>query len=167
ANNRQVVMPCACLRASTSRFLVRQRRGWPGHRRAEATPSFGRLCPAMTEKIMTANIPTLASLAEDLASGRTSSRKLVDACLARSADPAGEGMRAFIHVDAEAAIEAAEAMDRLREVKAAPSPFAGIPVSIKDLFDIRGQVTRAGSRALEDSAPAEADAAVVARLRRA
>jgi mannose-6-phosphate isomerase-like protein (cupin superfamily) len=28
--------------------LARQRRGWPGHRRAEATPSFGRLCPAMT-----------------------------------------------------------------------------------------------------------------------
>jgi len=41
------------------------------------------------------------------------------------------------------------------------------PVSIKDLYDIRGQVTRAGSRALEDSAPAEADATVVARLRRA
>jgi aspartyl-tRNA(Asn)/glutamyl-tRNA(Gln) amidotransferase subunit A len=111
--------------------------------------------------------PTLASLAADLASGRTSARKLVDQCLARIADPAGEGMRAFIHVDAEAAIEAAEAMDRLREVKAAPSPFAGIPVSIKDLFDIRGQVTRAGSRALEDSAPADADAPVVARLRRA
>jgi aspartyl-tRNA(Asn)/glutamyl-tRNA(Gln) amidotransferase subunit A len=113
------------------------------------------------------NTPTLASLAEDLARGRTSSRKLVDDCLARIADPAGEGQRAFIHVDAEAAIEAAEAMDRLREVKAAPSPFAGIPVSIKDLFDINGQVTRAGSRALDDSAPAEADAPVVARLRRA
>src|SRR5260370_16868291 len=69
--------------------------------------------------------------------------------------------------DAEGGIEAAEAMDRLGEVNAAPSPFAGIPISIKDLFDIRGQVTRAGSRALEDSAPAEADAPVVARLRRA
>src|SRR5947207_677029 len=113
------------------------------------------------------NTPTLTSLAADLASGRTSARKLVDQCLAGIADPAGEGQRAFIHVDAEAAIEAAEAMDRLREVKAAPSPFAGIPVSIKDLFDIRGQVTRAGSRALEDSPPAEADAPVVARLRRA
>src|SRR5258705_6186099 len=111
--------------------------------------------------------PTLASLADDLENGRTTSRKLVDACLARIADPSGEGGRAFIHVDAEAAIEAAEAMDRLREVKAAPSPYAGIPVSIKDLFDIKGQVTRAGSRALEDSAPAEADAPVVARLRRA
>jgi len=113
------------------------------------------------------NSPTIASLAADLDAGRTSARKLVDDCLARIADTSGEGPRVFIHVDAEAAIEAAEAMDRLREVKAAPSPFAGIPVSIKDLFDIRGQVTRAGSRALEDSAPAEADATVVARLRRA
>jgi aspartyl-tRNA(Asn)/glutamyl-tRNA(Gln) amidotransferase subunit A len=113
------------------------------------------------------NTPTLAALADDLAGGRTSARKLVDDCLAKIADASGEGARAFIHVDAEAAIEAAEAMDRLREVKAAPSPFAGIPVSIKDLFDIRGQVTRAGSRALDDSAPAEADAPVVARLRRA
>ena len=113
------------------------------------------------------NTPTLASLADDLENGRTSARKLVDECLARIADSSGEGARVFLHVDAEAAIEAAEAMDRLREVKAAPSPFAGIPVSIKDLFDIKGQVTRAGSRALEDSAPAEADAPVVARLRRA
>jgi aspartyl-tRNA(Asn)/glutamyl-tRNA(Gln) amidotransferase subunit A len=113
------------------------------------------------------NMPTLASLADDLENGRTSARQLVDECLARIADTSGEGARTFLHVDAEAAIEAAEAMDRLREVKAAPSPFAGIPVSIKDLFDIKGQVTRAGSRALEDSAPAEADAPVVARLRRA
>ena len=113
------------------------------------------------------NTPTLAALAEDLDSGRTSARKLVDECLARIADASGEGARTFIHVDAEAAIEAAEAMDRLRGVKAAPSAYAGIPVSIKDLFDIKGQVTRAGSRALDDSPPAEANAPVVARLRRA
>ena len=113
------------------------------------------------------NTPTLASLADDLDGGRSSARKLVDASLAAIADKSGEGARAFIQVDAEAAIEAAEAMDRLREVKAAPSPFAGIPISIKDLFDIKGQVTRAGSRALEDSPPAEADAPAVARLRRA
>jgi aspartyl-tRNA(Asn)/glutamyl-tRNA(Gln) amidotransferase subunit A len=116
---------------------------------------------------MMKNSPTLAALADDLENGRTSARRLVDDCLARITEPSGEGARAFIHVDAEAAIEAAEAMDRLRQVKAAPSPFAGIPVSIKDLFDIKGQVTRAGSRALDDSAPAEADAPVVARLRRA
>jgi aspartyl-tRNA(Asn)/glutamyl-tRNA(Gln) amidotransferase subunit A len=113
------------------------------------------------------NTPTLAALAEALDSGRSSARQLVDHCLARIADTSGEGSRTFIHVDTEAAIEAAEAMDRLRKVKAAPSAYAGIPVSIKDLFDIKGQVTRAGSRALDDSPPAEADAPVVARLRRA
>jgi aspartyl-tRNA(Asn)/glutamyl-tRNA(Gln) amidotransferase subunit A len=113
------------------------------------------------------DLPTLASLAADLESGRTTARALVDTCLAKIADRDGEGPRAFIHVDAEAAIEAAGAMDRLRKANAAPSRFAGIPISIKDLFDIKGQVTRAGSRALEDSPPAEADAPVVARLRRA
>jgi aspartyl-tRNA(Asn)/glutamyl-tRNA(Gln) amidotransferase subunit A len=111
--------------------------------------------------------PTLAALASDLETGRTSARKLVEDCLERIADPAGEGSRTFIHVDKDAARAAADAMDRLRKVNAAPSRFAGIPVSIKDLFDIKGQVTRAGSRALEDSAPAEADAPAVARLRRA
>src|SRR5438045_2887040 len=125
------------------------------------------LCRAMTEKSKMKNTPTLAGLADDLENGRTSARKLVDECLARITDASGEGARAFIHVDAEAAIEAAEAMDRLREVKAAPSRYAGIPISIKDLFDIKGQVSRAGSRALEDSPPAEADAPAVARLRRA
>src|SRR5689334_2028003 len=111
--------------------------------------------------------PTLAALANDLEAGRTSARKLVEECIARIADPAGEGQRTFIHVDKDAALQAADAMDRLRKAHAAPSRFAGIPVSIKDLFDIAGQVTRAGSRALDDSAPATADAPVVARLRRA
>jgi aspartyl-tRNA(Asn)/glutamyl-tRNA(Gln) amidotransferase subunit A len=111
--------------------------------------------------------PTLASLAADLDAGRTTSRKLVEACLAAIADPKGEGERVFIHVDKAAALATADGMDALRKVKAAPSPYAGIPVSIKDLFDIRGQVTTAGSRVLEDSAPAEVDAAAVARLRRA
>jgi len=110
---------------------------------------------------------TLAALADDLAHGRTSARKLVEECIARIADPAGEGQRTFIHVDKDAVLGAADAMDRLRKANAAPSRFAGIPVSIKDLFDIKGQVTRAGSRALQDSPPAEADAPVVARLRAA
>jgi aspartyl-tRNA(Asn)/glutamyl-tRNA(Gln) amidotransferase subunit A len=110
---------------------------------------------------------TLATLADDLAHGRTSARRLVEECLARIADPAGEGQRVFIHVDKDAALEAADAMDHLRKANAAPSCFAGIPVSIKDLFDIQGQVTRAGSRALQDSPAAEADAPVVARLRAA
>lgn len=111
--------------------------------------------------------PTLAVLAADLEAGRTTARKLVEDCLARIDDSAGEGARAFIHVDRDAALQAADAMDRLRAANAAPSPFAGIPVSIKDLFDIKGQVTRAGSRALDDNPPADSDAPTVARLRRA
>ena len=87
------------------------------------------------------NTPTLAALAEDLDSGRTSARKLVDECLARIADASGEGARTFIHVDAEAAIEAAEAMDRLRGVKAAPSAYAGIPVTHRGLATAVALVT--------------------------
>ncbi len=118
------------------------------------------------DEIMPDN-PTLATLAADLDAGRTTARKLVEECLARIADPAGEGAARLHSRRQGRALAAADAMDRLRKAHAAPSPFAGIPVSIKDLFDIKGQVTRAGSRALDDSAPAEADAPVVARLRRA
>ena len=51
--------------------------------------------------------PTLASLATDLDAGSTTARALVDRCLANIAAEDGEGARAFLHVDAEAAIEAA------------------------------------------------------------
>ncbi|WP_458098254.1 amidase [Roseomonas sp. WA12] len=111
--------------------------------------------------------PTLDALAANLAAGRTTSRALVESCLARIADPAGEGGRAFLQVNAEGARAAAEAMDALRRANAAPSPYAGIPVSVKDLFDVTGQVTRAGSRALDDAAAADADAPAVGRLLRA
>ena len=111
--------------------------------------------------------PTLNELAAELASGRTTARKLLDACLARIDDPVGEGARVFIHVARDQARAAADAIDKLRAAGLAPSPFAGIPVSIKDLFDIAGQVTRAGSKALADRPPAAADAPAVARLRAA
>ena len=115
----------------------------------------------------TTRAPTLAGLADDLATGRTSSRDLVEACLARIDDPDGEGAATFTFVDRDGALAAAEAMDLLRRAGAAPSRFAGIPVAIKDLFDVQGQVTRAGSRVLADAAPAERDAPAVARLRQA
>jgi aspartyl-tRNA(Asn)/glutamyl-tRNA(Gln) amidotransferase subunit A len=111
--------------------------------------------------------PTLADLAADLSSGRTSSRALVEACLDRIEDPAGEGRTTFLHVDRGAALAQADAMDLLRSSAAAPSPYAGIPISIKDLFDITGQVTRAGSTVLANRPAATQDATAVARLRRA
>ena len=109
--------------------------------------------------------PTLAKLAADHAAGRTTSRALVDEALARIADPAGEGKRVFVKVYADAARTAAEAQDRLRAAGYVASPLAGIPVSIKDLFDVAGEVTLAGSKALDDAPPAKADAPIVARLK--
>ncbi len=111
--------------------------------------------------------PTLAELAGRLASGQTSSRQLVEDCLVRIADPEGEGARAFTLVDTAQALAAADAFDKLREHGASPSRFAGIPVSVKDLFDVAGQVTCAGSRVLAWEAAARCDATAVQRLRRA
>jgi aspartyl-tRNA(Asn)/glutamyl-tRNA(Gln) amidotransferase subunit A len=111
--------------------------------------------------------PPLARLASDLATGVTTSRALVETALERIADPAGQGATVFVDVDAAGARAAADAHDCLRKAGTTLSPLAGIPISVKDLFDIAGQVTRAGSRALDGSAPAGADAPAVARLRRA
>lgn len=110
---------------------------------------------------------TLAELAAALAAGHTTSRRLVEDCQARIAEPSGEGGRAFVSIDGEKALQAADAMDLLRRAGAAPSPFAGIPIAIKDLFDIEGEVTSAGSRALATQPPARRDAIAVARLRQA
>ncbi len=108
---------------------------------------------------------TVAQLAADLAAGRTTSRRLTEEALARIADPAGEGARAFIKVYAESALAAADFSDRLRKDGVRRSPVDGLPVSLKDLFDVAGDVTRAGSRVLEIQA--KADAPAVARLRAA
>jgi aspartyl-tRNA(Asn)/glutamyl-tRNA(Gln) amidotransferase subunit A len=109
---------------------------------------------------------TLTQLKAELAGGG-SSRALVEQCLARIADRTGEGERVFLKVHGADALAAADFYDRLRARGAAPSPFAGIPVSIKDLFDLTGDVTTAGSRALKDAEPAARDAPSVARLRAA
>lgn len=111
--------------------------------------------------------PTLNTLARELAAGKTTSTALVTQALERIGDPAGEGARTFTRVDRDAALAAAAASDALRAHGVVPSPLAGIPVSVKDLFDIAGQPTAAGSVLLRDAPPAAADAAVVARLRAA
>ena len=107
---------------------------------------------------------TLIELAAALDSGRTTSRALVEDCLARIADPAGEGARTFITVQAEAARAQADATDALRRHGRAAGPYAGIPVSLKDLLDVAGEVSTAGSVVLADEPPATAHAPVVARM---
>lgn len=109
-------------------------------------------------------LPTLESLAADLATGRTTAQALTEAALARAHDPAGEGARVFTRVDADRARAAAQASDLLRAAGMVRSPLEGLPVSVKDLFDVAGQVTTAGSVVLKDAAPAERNAPVVGRL---
>ncbi|HET7880651.1 MAG TPA: amidase [Acetobacteraceae bacterium] len=107
---------------------------------------------------------TIEQHAQALADGRTTSRALVDECLARIADPHGEGARAFVKVHAESARTMADAMDLLRRAGREPTRYAGIPISLKDLFDIAGEPTPGGSRVLADAPPAKAHAPVVQRM---
>src|SRR5579863_8050621 len=97
-----------------------------------------------------------------------SCRDRLEQALARIADPNGEGARACLTVYAQGARAAADAADA-RAARGAPlGPLDGGIVSIKDLFDVAGEPTRAGSKILaEEAAPAIADAPVVRRLRTA
>ena len=111
--------------------------------------------------------PPIRQLAADLAAGTTTTRALVEECLAVIEDPAGEGSRAFLRVDADTARATADGYDTIRAAGATLPPFAGIPLAAKDLFDIEGQVSTAGSVVLADRPPASADAPVIARVRSA
>lgn len=97
-----------------------------------------------------------------------SSRDRLEHALARIADPAGEGARTCLTVYAEAARKAADEADARAKSGDSRGPLDGALITIKDLFDVAGEVTRAGSRVLAARArPAAADAPAVARLRAA
>jgi aspartyl-tRNA(Asn)/glutamyl-tRNA(Gln) amidotransferase subunit A len=108
---------------------------------------------------------TIEALVRDLEEGRVTARALVEQSLERIADPAGEGASTFLAVHTEAARAAADFVDGLRRSGRQPSRFAGIPMSLKDLFDEAGEVTKAGSVILADAAPASVDAPAVRRLK--
>jgi aspartyl-tRNA(Asn)/glutamyl-tRNA(Gln) amidotransferase subunit A len=107
----------------------------------------------------------MRALARALAEGTATSEALVDSALAAAAD--GEGPIAYMKLHADRARAEARAIDALRAAGREPRPFAGVPISLKDLFDEAGEVTTAGSKALADAEPAARDAPVVDRLRRA
>jgi len=110
---------------------------------------------------------TLVEAAAALAAGRVTAAALTEAALARIADPEGEGHRAFVAVHGEGARASAAAMDALRAAGRAPSAYAGIPISIKDLYDEVGVTTTSGSVVLQGAPPAKATAPSVQRLIRA
>jgi aspartyl-tRNA(Asn)/glutamyl-tRNA(Gln) amidotransferase subunit A len=95
-----------------------------------------------------------------------SARDRLEQALARIADPKGEGARTCLTVYHEAARAAADAADARSRVGISLGPLDGTIVSIKDLFDVAGEPTRAGSKILaEEAKPAATDAAIVRRLR--
>lgn len=110
---------------------------------------------------------SLAELSRWLGVGKVSSRQLVEQSLAAIEDPQGEGAQTFLRVHREAALAAADRTDALRRAGAALPALAGIPISLKDLFDEAGEVTLAASTVLVGTAPAARDSIVVERLRAA
>lgn len=108
---------------------------------------------------------TLSGLALALKEGRATSREATEACLAviRARD---EELGAFLLVDEERALAAAEAADVRRAHGAARSPLDGVPVALKDNLLTEGQETTAASRILSGFHPPY-DATVTARLKAA
>ena len=110
---------------------------------------------------------TLIELSRLLASRKITSRQLVEQSLAAIKDPQGEGSRTFLLVHDAAALAAADRVDALRRGGSKLPELAGIPLSIKDLFDEASFTTLGGSRVLVGTPPAVRDCTVVERLRSA
>ncbi|MDS1139373.1 amidase [Pusillimonas sp. SM2304] len=109
-------------------------------------------------------LPTLLELQTALNNGETTSLELTQAALARIALPEGAGAHTFTAVYEKQALAAAQASDLLRSAGLARSPIDGLPISVKDLFDVAGDTTRAGSVVLKDAPAAQQNAVIVQRL---
>jgi 1-carboxybiuret hydrolase len=98
-----------------------------------------------------------------VANGTLSAGEVVEAALAAIArrNPA---LNAFSDITAERARARAAALDAARTAGAKPGPLAGVPFAVKNLFDVAGLPTRAGSRINRERPPAIADATLIARL---
>lgn len=108
---------------------------------------------------------TIATARAHVAGGQTTHEAYVADVLARTAWPAAAHV--FTSTYAEAALAAARHADALVNAGVPLPPLAGLPVTVKDLYDIAGETTLAGSVIRRGQAPAAADAPAVARLRAA
>jgi Asp-tRNA(Asn)/Glu-tRNA(Gln) amidotransferase A subunit family amidase len=109
---------------------------------------------------------SISDLSHQIRSGGTSPRELLERCLERI-DHDDTQIKAWAWVDTEGARRAADALGREAAAGACRGPLHGIPVGIKDIFDVAGMPTRAGSPLRENVPPASADAPLVAKLRKA
>jgi AtzE family amidohydrolase len=98
-----------------------------------------------------------------VASGEAKARDVVAATLARIS-ALNPKLGAFTDVTAERALDKADALDATRARGEALGPLAGAPFAVKNLFDIAGLPTRAGSKINRDRPPSSADAVLVQRL---
>ena len=113
---------------------------------------------------MSTHFATIRELQLALDAGKTTAVELTEQALARIEDPKGQGATAFINVYKEQALASARASDILRQAGLARSALEGIPISIKDLFDYKGDVTRGASALLKDAPAATEHATLVQRL---
>lgn len=111
------------------------------------------------------NLPTLAALLAKLDSGAASASSLLDQALVKAAAPAAQAI--YTQLFEHTAPAEAKAEDVRRQAGVPVGPLSGLPIAVKDLFDVTGQVTRAGSRLLADQPAATTDSAAVRRLRQA
>ena len=103
-------------------------------------------------------------IAARIRAGETTAEKIVEATLAEI-ERRNPVINCFIEVTAVRAREEAKAVDRMRSVGRTLPPLAGVPYAVKDLFDVTGLPTIAGSALHKNSPPAKADAVLVSRMR--
>lgn len=107
---------------------------------------------------------SVRELATAIRAGTLTSKALVERCLARI-DAVDDKVMAWRSVDRDGALADADACDREAASGEWRGPLHGIPFGVKDIIDVLGVPTRAGSRSRANAAPARIDATVVSRLR--
>ncbi len=115
---------------------------------------------------MTSGLPDSAALVGGIACGELSAREALDVCIARIGSTDSR-VNAFTGRSYQRAAREADAVDAMRARGEMLPPLAGLPYAVKNLFDIEGEVTLAGSKINRDDQPARADAFLVRRLKTA
>jgi 1-carboxybiuret hydrolase len=106
---------------------------------------------------------TAAQIATAVGAGKMSALQATEAALARIARHNG-GLNAFTDITADRARAKARAVDAAIASGKNPGPLAGVPFAVKNLFDVQGIATRAGSKINRDLAPSPRDATLIERM---